>query len=75
MIKTNLARDHALWNQITRKENTTRQQFEFMTGQTQADRFFSGNNKPFVDNNLKTCTDWRLKAETDYGNALQAASA
>ena len=59
MMRTDYMRTHQLWSQIAEKENETRKQFEYMTGETQADRFFSGQNRPQVDKKLKTCSDWR----------------
>lgn len=46
--------DHALWNQIVEKEARTKQRFEYLTGQTQAKKFFNGQNTDNVDKTLVT---------------------
>ena len=42
MINTAMSKDHALWDQIVRKEVDAKKRFEFMTGETQAKKFYSG---------------------------------
>lgn len=68
MIRTDFNRNHELWGQITQKENETKRRFEYITGQTQADRFFGGQNKPYVDSMLDTCTRWRQTGDKAFGN-------
>lgn len=45
MINTSLSKDHALWDQVVRKEAIAKQRFEFMTGETTATKFFNGTNR------------------------------
>ena len=54
MISTAYGKDHALWDQIVRKETEAKKRFEFMTGQTTATKFFNGTNVSNVDKNLMT---------------------
>ncbi len=42
MINTNLAGNHALWDQVVRKETEAKKRFEFLTGETSAKKFFNG---------------------------------
>ena len=49
MMNAMLAQDHALWDQIVKKEAVTKKRFEFLTGETTAKNFFSGVNKNDVD--------------------------
>ena len=49
MINTMMQGDHALWNQIVEKEARTKQRFEYLTGQTQAKKFFNGQNNDNVE--------------------------
>ena len=64
-MKTTGAREHELWNQITNKEIKAKKRFEFITGETQADKYFGGDNKPFVDSLLKTHSNWRRNSENN----------
>ena len=54
MIGTGYHKEHALWDQIVRKESDTRKRFEFLTGQTQAKKFFQGTLRNSVDNRMTT---------------------
>ena len=44
MIKTAMSKDHALWDQIVRKEAEQKARFEYLTGETVARKFFNGTN-------------------------------
>lgn len=46
--------DHALWDQIVRKEAETKKRFEYLTGQTQAKKFYNGQGEKNVDHTLVT---------------------
>ena len=52
MITTSRAREHDLWNQIVTKEINVKKRFESVTGETIADRYFGGQNKPYVESML-----------------------
>ena len=54
MITTVLSKDHALWDQIVKKECSTKKRFEFLTGQSQAKNFFSGSIRDQVDGKMNT---------------------
>lgn len=54
MIGTAFSKDHALWGQIVNKESETRKRFEYLTGETQAKKFFNGTMKTGVDAKLET---------------------
>ena len=54
MINTAYGKDHALWDQIVRKESEAKKRFESKTGETAARGFFSGANKRNVDRGLLT---------------------
>ena len=54
MINTSLGNEHALWDQIVRKETVTKKHFEYLTGETDARKFFNGSNLQNVDTHLKT---------------------
>lgn len=54
MIGTAYSKDHALWGQIVNKESDTRKRFEYLTGETQAKKFFNGTMKAGVDARLET---------------------
>ena len=54
MISTAYGKDHALWDQIVKKELEAKKRFEFMTGETVAKKFFNGTNAFNVDKNLAT---------------------
>lgn len=54
MINTGYNKEHALWDQIVKKEAETKKRFEFMTGETTAKRFFNGTLCNSVDNRLTT---------------------
>lgn len=56
MISTAYGKDHALWDQIVKKELEAKKRFEYMTGETQAKKFFNGTNTNNVNKNLKTMT-------------------
>ena len=59
MINTGYAKEHALWDQILRKEVDAKKRFEFLTGETQAKKFFSGTNRTNVDKGLDTFEKFR----------------
>lgn len=44
MFNTMMQGDHRLWDQIVRKESDAKKRFEYLTGHTQAARFFNGVN-------------------------------
>ena len=52
MISTAYGKDHALWDQIVRKETDAKKRFEYMTGETVAKKFFNGTNTANVNKNL-----------------------
>ena len=54
MISTAYGKDHALWDQIVKKETETKKRFEYMTGETVAKKFFNGTNAFNVNKNLTT---------------------
>ena len=54
MIATAYGKDHALWDQIVRKEMDVKKRFEFLTGETTAKKFYNGTNKQNVDKRLNT---------------------
>ena len=54
MMYTHNSRDHLLWSQITAKEQQAKSRFEFLTGATQADRFYNGQNQRNVDQHMLT---------------------
>lgn len=49
MIGTGYHKEHALWDQIVRKEMDAKKRFEFLTGETTAKKFFNGTLKSSVD--------------------------
>lgn len=54
MISTAYGKDHALWDQIVKKETEAKKRFEYMTGETTASKFFNGTNQGNVDKKLQT---------------------
>lgn len=54
MIGTGYNKEHALWDQIVRKEADTKRKFEFMTGETTAKKFYNGTLRGDVDQKLAT---------------------
>ena len=54
MINTSYGNEHALWDQVVRKENGAKQHFEFLTGETDAKKFYNGQNTKNVDDRLNT---------------------
>ena len=61
--------DHALWDQIVKKEAATKQRFEYLTGQTQAKKFYNGQNAQNVD---KTLVTYQRMRETGKGETAKA---
>ena len=59
MINTSQSNEHALWNQVVRRENEAKRRFEFLTGETQAKKFYNGQNVTNVENKLSTFDKWR----------------
>ena len=73
MINTSLGNEHALWDQIIRKENVAKQRFEYLTGETQAKKFYNGQNANNVDNKLDTYDKFRAsKGLPPHRNGLSA---
>lgn len=54
MIRTVQDRDHRLWAKLVRREVDAKRRFEFLTGQTDASKFFNGQNQRNVQKGLKT---------------------
>jgi hypothetical protein len=54
MINTATSKDHALWDQIVRKEADQKARFEYLTGETVARKFFNGNNSFNVEKKITT---------------------
>ena len=59
MINTGQSNEHALWGQIVRRENEAKRRFEYLTGETQAKKFYQGQNVGNVDKNLSTFDKWK----------------
>ena len=49
MINTVQANNHNLWNQIVRKETEVRRNYEYLTGETLAKKFYNGSNATNVE--------------------------
>lgn len=54
MINTVQANNHNLWNQIVKKETEVRRNYEYLTGDTLAKKFYNGSNATNVELGLKT---------------------
>lgn len=70
MISTATAGNHALWDQVVRKEADAKRRFEFITGDTQAKKFFSGSLKNSVEGKLQTYGNLRTIQPELYQSAF-----
>jgi len=80
MIKTTYGKEHALWDQIVRKETDARKRFEYLTGETAAKKFYNGQLCNSVDRKLQTfsklspTTTTNLHAAKTNGAATDSSS-
>lgn len=66
-------KDHALWDQIVRKESETKHRFEILTGETSAKKFYNGQNHRNVSQRIVTLNNAHfrtMQGRKDKGQAL-----